>query len=167
MEDDDFIDSVQEFRLELRLQCFVDLVAHTCIRECFVIFSETYIGFAQILGAQVRSHDQHCVSKVCAATLSIGQTTFFKNLQQRIEHIRVRFFDLVEQHHREWLASHSLCQLTALFVAHITRRRADKATDGVLFHVFAHVESDQRLFVTKQKLSQSFCEFSFADAGWS
>ena len=117
--------------------------------------------------AQVGCHDQHGVAEVGAATLCIGETTLFKNLKQRVEHVWVSLFDFVKQHNRERLATNGLCELTAFFVAHVSRRRANQAADRVLLHVFAHVESNQRIIITKQEVGKCFCELGLAHAGWA
>ena len=61
----------------------------------------------------------------------------------------MRFFDLVKQHDRVGATAHGFGQLSALVVADISRRRADQAADGVLFHVFAHVDANHGMFVVK------------------
>ena len=142
MEHDDFVDAVEELWSEVTLERLVDLVAHALVGQRFVVFAEANVGLAQILRAQVGCHDQHRVAEVGAATLCVGESTFFENLEQCVEHIWVSFLDFVKQHNRKRLATHGLGKLTAFFVAHVSRRRANQAADGVLLHVFTHVESD-------------------------
>ena len=58
-----------------------------------------------------------------------------------------------------------LGELAALFVADIARRRADHARDGMLFHVFGHVEANQRLLVVEKKFGERSGQLGLADAG--
>ena len=74
-------------------------------------------------------------------------------------------FDLVEQHHAEWLAPHGLGELATLFVADVPGRRADEAADGVLLHVLAHVERDERRLVAEQELGEGLGELGLAHTG--
>ena len=37
----------------------------------------------------------------------------------------------------------------------------------MLFHIFRHVQADDRLFLVEELLSEGFGEFRFADAGGS
>jgi len=59
-------------------------------------------GHHLLLGAtrsQVGGQDQDGVAEVHGATLPIGEPAFVEHLQQHVEHVRVRLFHLVEQHH--------------------------------------------------------------------
>ena len=78
----------------------------------------------------------------------------------------MRLFNLVKQHHAVRPAAHTLAELAAFLVAHITWRRADQAAHTVFLHVLAHVDARHRLLVIKQELRQSPCQFRFAYAGW-
>ena len=61
----------------------------------------------------------------------------------------MRLFHLVQQDDAVGLAPHGLGQLTALVVAHVSRRRADQTADGELLHVFAHIDSNHVLLIVK------------------
>ena len=114
---------------------------------------------------RLRRHDQDGVAEVDRAALAVGETALFQDLQQRVEHVGVGLFDLVEQHHAERLAPHGLGELAALFVADVAGRRTDQTADGVLLHVLAHVERDQRVLVAEQELGERLGELGLADAG--
>ena len=73
--------------------------------------------------------------------------------------------DLVEQDHLVGAPPDGFSQNAAFLVADIARRGADEARDGMLLHVFRHVDSDQRPFVVEQVLGQRLGQFGFADAG--
>src|SRR5712664_3070006 len=68
--------------------------------------------------------------------------------------IRMRLFDLIEQHNRVGTASNRFGKLTAFFVAHIARRRTDQARRGEFLHVLRHVDLNQSVGVTKHELRQ-------------
>ena len=83
----------------------------------------------QILAAEVRCKDNYRVLEVHGASLAVGYTTVIEHLKQDVEYIRVRLFNLIEQHDRIWLAAYRLGQLTALIVSDISGRRSDKTGD--------------------------------------
>jgi hypothetical protein len=67
-EANDVVDSVDELRLEERAR----------------------------IARQVAGHNQHHIGEVDDATLTIGKATIVEHLQQHVEDIGVRLFDLVE-----------------------------------------------------------------------
>ena len=73
--------------------------------------------------------------------------------------------DFVEQDYGIGTPAHSLGELAALFVADVARRSADQSANGVLLHVFRHVDSDHRLLVVKQEFGERAGRFGLADAG--
>ena len=77
------------------------------------------------------------------------------------------FFDLVEEHHREWLAPNGFGELPTLFVAHIAGGRTHQTTDRVLLHVLRHVQADHCGFVAEQELGECLCKLCLAYAGWA
>ena len=58
-----------------------------------------------------------------------------------------------------------LGQRPALLVADIAGRRADQPRDGVLLHVFRHVEADHRGLVVEEERGERLGELGLADAG--
>ena len=66
------------------------------------------------------------------AALGVGQPAVLEHLQQRVEDVRVRLLDLVEQHDGERLAAHLLGELAALLVADVAGRRAEQPRHRVL-----------------------------------
>ena len=91
----------------------------------------------------VRSHHDDGVLEIHRVAQPVGELAVFKHLQQDVEHIRVRLLDLIQQHHRIRRPLHSFGELAALFVAHVSRRRADQLAHRVLLHEFRHIEADQ------------------------
>ncbi len=119
----------------------------------------------QELRADVRSHDDDRVPEIHHAAFAVGQAAIIHDLQQDVEHIRMRLLDLVEQDDRVRAATHLLGKLSAFFVADVSRRRADQARDRVLLHVLGHVDADHGVLVVEQKLGECTRQFGLADAG--
>ena len=71
----------------------------------------------------------------------------------------VGIHDLIQKNHSIGPAPDLFSKLTALFIAHVSRRRADQAADGVLFLILRHVDADHRPFVVEQELRQRPREF--------
>ena len=55
--------------------------------------------------------------------------------------------------------------MSAFFIADISRRRANHARDGVLLHVFGHVEPHHGALVIEKKFGQRARRFSLSDTG--
>ena len=99
--------------------------------------------------------------------MAVGQASVVEDLQEGVEDIGVRLFDLIEEHDAVGVATYRFGQLTGLVVAHVAGRRADHAADGVPLHVLAHVQPDERLFVVEQLLREGAGQLGLADAGGS
>src|ERR1035438_3147288 len=76
-------------------------------------------------------------------SLDQSETAVVHNLQQDVEDVGMRLFDLVEKHDRVRMTPHLFGKLPALVVADVSRRRANQARDGVLLHVFGHVDRSE------------------------
>ena len=76
----------------------------------------------------------------------------------------MRLFDFVKEHHAVGLAPHGFGQLAALVKAHVAGRRAYHARYGVFFHILAHIQADQRVFIAKHRLAQCAAKLGFANA---
>ena len=96
--------------------------------------------------------------------MRVGDAAVVEDLQQDIEHIRVRLFDLVKQNDGIRSAAHGFGQLAALLVAHISGRRADQTRHGELLHILRHIDAHQILFIVKQRLCQRLGKLCLADA---
>src|SRR6478735_2042803 len=77
----------------------------------------------------------------------------------------MRLLNLIEQDHRVRLAPHGLGQLTALLVADVTRRRADKPGDRMTLHKLGHVDLYQVVFRAEHELGEHLGDEGFADPG--
>jgi hypothetical protein len=123
-EDHDLVNTVQELRPEVLLQLIGDLGLHLLVAALGVtaLTEAQRDALRDIAGTEVGGHHDHRVLEVDLPALCVGQPTLVKDLQQRVEDVRVSLFDLVEQHNAERLAAHLLGELAALFVADIARR---------------------------------------------
>ena len=107
------------------------------------------------------------VPEVDRAALRVGEPAVVENLQQDVEHVRVRLLDLVEEHDGVRPAAHRLGELAALFVSDVARRRADQPRDGVLLHVLGHVDAHHRVLVVEQEFGERARRLRLSDAGRS
>ena len=151
---------------ELRAEVGVERVLHGFLARLLAlgrvqipaIFDRGELG-----GADVAGQDHDRVLEVDGAALAVGEPTVVEQLQQRVEHVRVRLLDLVEQDHGVRPAAHRLGQLPAFVVADVAGRRADQPRNGVVLHVFAHVDANHRALVVEQELGQARERFGLAD----
>ena len=104
------------------------------------------------------------MAEVHRAALGIGESAVIEHLEQQVEHLGVGLLHLIEQHHGIGPAPHRLGELAALLVAHIAGRGPHQAGHGIALHVFAHVETDQGLFLVKQGARQGLRQLGFTDS---
>src|SRR5690606_24479072 len=97
----------------------------------------------QRLGARVGGHDDDDVAEIGLAPVVVGKGAVVHDLQQDVEHIRMRLLDFIEQQHAVRLLGDGFGKQAALVEADIPRRRTDQARHRVAFHIFGHVEAQQ------------------------
>ena len=85
---------------------------------------------------------------------AIRQDAVIQDLEQDVEHVGMRLFDFVEQHHRIRPAAHFFGQLSAFFVADITRRSAKQPRTGELLLVLGHVDTDERVLAVEEEFAR-------------
>src|SRR5208282_1549548 len=167
-EQDDLIHAVQEFRIEgaldLALHQVFDLLGNHLV---FRRLEAQALALHQVPRADVRRHDDDGVLEVDRVAQAVGQLTVFKDLQQDVEHIRVRLLDFVEQNDRIWRPFDAFRQLSTLFVTNVTGRRTDQFRYGMLLHELRHIEADESFIAAEHEMRQSARDFSFAYAGRS
>src|SRR5437899_750955 len=161
-EDDDVVHAVEELRPEVRVQ----QVLHLLRRHLELCVRTNAFGL-QKLRPDVRRHDDDRVLEVDHAAFAISESAIVHDLQQNVEHVRMCFLNLVEQHDGIRTTTHLLGELSTFFVAHISRRSADQASDRMLLHVLRHVDADHRAFVVEKKFGESAGQFGFSDARWT
>jgi len=166
IENDDLVQPVQELRIERFL--------HFAHHHFFDALHSGLIGaggeadrgaLLQMPRAQIGSHDDDGVTEVNGVAEAVGELAVFEYLQQDVEDVWMRLLDFVEEDYGVRSAANALGELTAFFVADITRRCTDELGDRVLLHEFGHVEADQRFFAAEEEFGQAARDFSLADAG--
>src|SRR5690606_19492258 len=106
-EHDEVVDAIQELRAEYPSQ----LTEHVRLHNLPVAGSS---ALEDELAAHVRRHDDDAVPEIHHATLRVGQTTVIEDLEEEVEHLRMRLLDLVEQDDGVGAASHGFGELAAL-----------------------------------------------------
>ena len=90
-EDDDIIHTVQELGFEMAVQGVHNQLTG---RRKFVR-SAHGIGL-QVSRSDVRGHNDDRVAEVHGSALAIGQATVIHDLQQNVEHVRMRLLNFVK-----------------------------------------------------------------------
>src|SRR5262249_11508499 len=109
----------------------------------------------------------HAVFEVDRTALAVGEAPIVEHLEEHVPDVLMRLLDLVEENDRIRPAPDGLGELPAFVVADVAGRRADEARDGVLLHVFAHVEANHGALVVEEELGEGPRKLRFADAGRS
>ena len=117
------------------------------------------------LAACVGGHDHNGIAEADPAACGIRQDAFFHDLQQNTCHIRVGFFQFIQQHQAIGSSAHRLRQLATFLVAHIAGRRANEPCYGVLFHKLRHIQPDHSIPATVKFPGQHPAQLGFSHAG--
>ena len=105
MEDDRRVDPVEELRSEGLLQLAHHLLAHLIVfplRQLVLVSTVTEAkgGITRdLLGADVRGHDDDRVAEIDLASLGVRQIAILHDLKEHVERFRVRLFDFIKQDH--------------------------------------------------------------------
>ena len=127
------VESVQELRTELFAEAL--LYDASCIflvgifhvgREAACIEAHAASEFLQLSCSGVTCHYYYGVAEVYQSAVTVGKSSFVEHLQQHVVYIAVGFLYLVEQNDRVGVAAHFLCQLSSLFISHVSWRRTNK-----------------------------------------
>ena len=89
----------------------------------------------------IRSHDQGDMPEVRFTPLVIREGGVIHDLQQDVEDVLVGLFDLSEEQHGVGMLADLFDQDSSLIVSDVAGRSTDQSRNGVLLHVFAHVEA--------------------------
>jgi len=160
MEDHHFVDTVDELRTEV----LADYPQHQVLHMSVVQLAEPFLNQ---IGTEVRGHDDYRITEVDRSPLPVGETPVVEYLQQNVEHIRVRFFHFIQQDDGIRTTAHRLGQVTALFIADVSRRRTDQTRDGVFLHKLGHIDTHHCVVAVEHKVSQRFTQLGFTDPGWT
>ena len=167
-ENDGLVDAVEKFRTE----CLFELGGHRLAdlgiaplrRAVQPGEAERRAAVCDGARADVRGHHDHGVAEIDRPSLRIGEPPVVHDLQQQIEHVLMRLFDLVEENDAVGLTAHLFGELAALVKADVARRRADELGNRVLFHILGHIDADHGVFVAEHRLGERAAELRFADA---
>ena len=139
------------------MQNLVDLLLHL-LPSCLAQLHDQ-------LAAEVRGHDENGVLEINRSAVAVRHAAVIQDLQQHIENIRMRLFDLIKENDRIGFTPHRLGQMAALLIAHIAGRGADQPGHRMLLHELRHVKADHGLLAVKEKGGQAAGQLCFADAG--
>ena len=155
-EQDDLVHAVEEFGPEMPLH----FLHHALTHQAGFASAE----FLNDRTADVGGHNHDRIAEVHRPALPVCQASVVEQLQQNVEHVRVRFLDFVEQKDAVGAAANRFRELPALVVADVAGRCAEQTRYGVLLHVLAHVNPHHRPVIVEQKLRQRPRQFRFADS---
>ena len=154
-------DNVVEAVTEFRRKHFFDF-AH-CI-STIVLMNQPNRFTLSFTHTGVGGHDQHHIAEIRFTPVIVGQRAVIHHLQQQVKDIRVCFFDFIQQQYRMRMLNNSIGQQTALVETDIPRRRTNQAADGVAFHIFGHIKTQQ---FNAECFGQLHRDFGLTDASWS
>ena len=120
-------------------------------------------GRTQLLFRQVRGHDDERILEVHQPAFVVCQTTVIQHLQQDVEHIRMRFFDFIEQNHRVRFSTNCFGQLTAFVIAYVSGRRTDESGGAEFLLVLTHIDTGHHVLVVEEVVCEGFGQFSLTD----
>ena len=158
MEDDDLVDAIDELGAEVRAERVHHLAPSALVHS-------TIAKIGEVRTSKIRRHDDDGVLEIDRAPLPVGQAPVVEQLQQDVQHFRMRLLNLVEEHDGIRTAPHCLGQLSRLFVADVSRGRAEEARHRVLLLILGHVDANHRVLIVEQELGKRARELGLADAG--
>ena len=118
-----------------------------------------------ILAPDVRRHDHDHVLEVDRPALAVCQPPIVQQLEQDVQHLRMRLLDLVEQDDRVGAPADGFGQLASLVISNVSGRRADHPRDRVLLLILRHVDPNHGLLVVEEELGERARQLGLADAG--
>ena len=129
-ENNNLVQAIQKFRTEMARQRLTDLLFHIrlpAVARVFLKSRESNLThFQSKLASDIGGHNDNRIFEIHHAALGVGQAAVVQNLQEDIEHLRMRFFNFVEQNHRIRPMADELGQLSAFLIPDIPGGRADE-----------------------------------------
>ena len=74
-------------------------------------------------------------------------------------------FDFVQQNDAKGLAANNFGQLPPALKTNVARRRPQQSRNGVLLHVFAHIQAHHQVFTAIQNFGQGLGQLGLANSG--
>src|SRR5882672_727235 len=114
---------------------------------------------------EVRREDDRGFAERHRLAAAVGQMAVVEDLQEKVEDLRVRFLDFVDQHHEVGRRAHGVRQQSALVVAHVAGRGADELVERMLLLELGHVEAEEAVLGPEEELGELLRGDGLADAG--
>src|SRR3990172_6895048 len=115
--------------------------------------------------AHVGGHDDNRVAEINLAAASVGEVSLLHDLEQHVMGFRVGFLDFIEDHNGIRSAAERLGELPGLFIAHVSRRRADQPANRMPLHKLGHSQLDEGFFAAEEEARHRLGKLCLADAG--
>ena len=166
MKDDDVVQAVEKLGFELAFQRLLDALFHAVVGALLARLREPEgRSLPDLVRADVAGQNDDGVLEGHHPAAAVRQPAVVEDLQQQIEYVRMRLFDLVEQHDRIGLAADALGELSASLVkADVPGGRADEFGDGALLHVLGHIQPHEHLLVAEHTLGKRLGKVCFSNA---
>src|SRR5262245_19788478 len=71
--------------------------------------------------------------------------------------------DLIEKNDAIRTSANALGEISAFVITDISRRSSDQSGNGMLLHVFGHIDTDHRALVIEKKLGESSCSLGLSN----
>src|SRR5579862_7241737 len=98
LKDDKAIEAIDELRLEVFFDRGFDFLLHQLVIHEVISGAKTnFRRFANQIGTEIRGHDDDRIAEIDLASYGIGESSLFKDLQKKIHHIGMRFFNFVKK----------------------------------------------------------------------
>ena len=107
------------------------------------------------------------MTRVGRAPAGVGEPTRVEELQEDVEHPRVRLLHLVEEEQGVGPGPKRAREASLLVVADVAGRGADELRDAVLLHHLGHVEANELLLGSEEVLGQEARRLRLAYAAGS
>jgi hypothetical protein len=127
-EDDDLVEPVEQLGPEVPLELLEHeradaavgaVLGRLAVHAAQVEADPAAPALADDRGADVGRHDQEHVFEGDGAALGVGEAAVLEDLQEHVEHVRVRLLDLVEEDDAVGLAADGLGELASFSVADV------------------------------------------------